>query len=273
MLEIRLNILNDVVDRFVLVEATRTHQGKAKPLYFEENRARYASFADKIIHIVVDTYPEYEGKSTWVLEHHQRNMIMEGLKECKPDDTILISDLDEIPNPEKIKTYKDSGGIKIFRLSVFYYYINCKNSSEGNYKWNGTIMVRYKNLKKPQDYREMSMLLLRVFHKKISHRIYWKIWAFFHFTIKGNWVKFIDNAGWHFSFLGGVQMIIKKLEAFAHSEYNKQEYKDAKSIEDAITSGKDIFGRDFKYKFVPLDESFPKYIRENTEKYSKLIKE
>src|SRR5579859_7699219 len=134
LLEIRLNVLNSVVDKFVLVEATLTHQGKPKPLYYNENKARYSGFHDKIIHVIVDKYPDYEGKSSWVLEHHQRNMIMQGLKECQPDDTILISDLDEIPRPELIKVYEHSKGIKIFRLSVYYYFINCVNSSAGGYK-------------------------------------------------------------------------------------------------------------------------------------------
>jgi beta-1,4-mannosyl-glycoprotein beta-1,4-N-acetylglucosaminyltransferase len=75
ILEIRLNILKNVVDKFVLVEATRTHQGKEKPLYFSENKARYKEFEDKIIHIVIDEYPPYEGKSAWVLERYQRDMI------------------------------------------------------------------------------------------------------------------------------------------------------------------------------------------------------
>jgi beta-1,4-mannosyl-glycoprotein beta-1,4-N-acetylglucosaminyltransferase len=273
LLEIRLNTLNEVVDKFVLVEATLTHQGKPKQLYFSENKSRFKQFEDKIIHIVVDAYPDYKGKSNWVLEHHQRNMIMQGLKGCRADDIILISDLDEIPDPQKIKQYKSSKGTKIFRLEVYYYYLNCRNVSEGNYKWNGTIMVKYDKLEKPQEFREMSMELLRVFHKKWSHRIYWKIWSFFRFAMKGKGIKFIDNGGWHFSFLGGAEMIIKKLEAFAHSEYNKQELKDTKKIEEAILNGKDIFGRDFKYRFVPIDRSFPLYIQENKQKYSSLIKE
>src|SRR3954464_1583382 len=86
LLEIRLNELDPVVDKFVLVEATKTHQGKDKPLYFLENKARYEKFLAKIIHVVVNEYPDYEGKSAWLLEHHQRNMIIEGLKECKSGD-------------------------------------------------------------------------------------------------------------------------------------------------------------------------------------------
>src|SRR4051812_5983866 len=86
LLEIRLNELDPVVDKFVLVEATKTHQGKEKPLYFTMNKSRYEKFLPKIIHVVVDTYPDYEGQSAWLLEHHQRNMIMKGLEGCSPAD-------------------------------------------------------------------------------------------------------------------------------------------------------------------------------------------
>jgi beta-1,4-mannosyl-glycoprotein beta-1,4-N-acetylglucosaminyltransferase len=273
LLEIRLNILNSVVDKFVLVEATLNHQGKPKPLYYNENKERYAMFKDKIIHVIVDKYPDYQGKSSWVLEHHQRNMIMDGLKNCNPNDTILISDLDEIPRPEIVNKYKNSSGIKILRLATYYYYLNCVMISTGTFMWNGTIILHYKDLKEPQYYRELSMTLLGVFHKKMLNRLYWKVQKFRKTTLKGISVKFIDNAGWHFSFLGGVEMIIKKLEAFAHSEYNKEEFKNAKSIEQAIESGKDIFGRGFTHQFVPIDEKFPPYIRENKSKYPKLIRE
>jgi beta-1,4-mannosyl-glycoprotein beta-1,4-N-acetylglucosaminyltransferase len=58
LLEIRLNELNDVVDKFVLVEATKTHQGKDKPLYFEENKKRFSDFSNKMIHIAVSDYPK-----------------------------------------------------------------------------------------------------------------------------------------------------------------------------------------------------------------------
>lgn len=273
LLEIRLNILNDIVDKFVLVEATKTHQGKDKPLYFSENKNRFEKFLPKIIHVVVDEYPDYEGKSTWVLEHHQRNMIAKRLKSCKPNDTILISDLDEIPNSEKIAEWKNKSGIKIFRQKAFYYFLNCINTSNGDsYRWNGTVMLNYSEIQKPQELRELSMTLLSLYHQKLIHRIFWHFWKFFKLDLKGKKIIFVPDGGWHFSFLGGVDAIIKKLEAFAHDEYNKQEFKDAKSIEAAISSGKDIFGRNFSYRFIQVDNSFPKYILENKSKYSHLIK-
>ena len=91
-------------------------------------------------------------------------------------------------------------------------------------------------------------------------------------TMKGMKVRFIENAGWHFSYLGGVERIIKKLESFAHTEYNKEEFKDPKKIEEAISSGRDILGRDFHYKFIAIDDTFPKYLLTNMDKYRHLVR-
>ena len=107
ILEIRLNTLNEVVDKFVLVEAPWTFTGNPKPLYFEENKERFKLFLDKIIHIVADQPPVSptvtERENAWIRESHQRNSINAGLNNAKNNDLIIISDLDEIPNPQIIK--------------------------------------------------------------------------------------------------------------------------------------------------------------------------
>ncbi len=273
LLEIRLNVLNDSVDKFVLVEATKTHHGKDKPLHFLENIARYSKFRDKIIHVVVDRYPDYHGKQTWVLENYQRNMIMNGLKNCNANDVIMISDLDEIPNPEKISKYKSKPGIKIFKQKSFYYFINCINvTNAGRYKWTGTAMVNYSDLTTPQDLRKVVIQMRDYYPERFLHRMRVKLWKFINIDLKGKRLFCVDNGGWHFSYLGGVNSIIKKLEAFAHTEYDKKEFKDTNSIEFAINNGQDIFGRNFSYKFVALDDSFPKFILMNKNNYSHLIK-
>ena len=82
LLEIRLNVLNGCVDKFVLVEMGKTHTGKDKPLVFEQNKERFSIFKDKIIHIIVDDYPELEKSESdgygnkWLLENYQRDAIM-----------------------------------------------------------------------------------------------------------------------------------------------------------------------------------------------------
>ena len=102
LLEIRLNVLNKYVDKFVIIEATRTHSGLEKPLYYLQNKNRYKLFWDKIIHIVVDTFPS-KFNTRWELENYHRNGATEYIQQCSDDDIILLCDVDEIINPECLK--------------------------------------------------------------------------------------------------------------------------------------------------------------------------
>jgi len=81
----------------------------------------------------------------------------------------------------------------------------------------------------------------------------------------------ISNAGWHFSFLGGIKTIKYKIQAFAHQEYNNDYYTDEKKLEKAVKEGKDIFERGYEYKIVPVNNEFPLYIQDNKEKFKELI--
>jgi beta-1,4-mannosyl-glycoprotein beta-1,4-N-acetylglucosaminyltransferase len=276
ILELRLNELSVVVDRFVIVEATLNHQGKPKPLYFEENKERFSKFLPKITHIIVREYPENPAGDAWVYERHQRSCIILGLKDCKPDDVIMVSDVDEIPRPSKIKEASKSGGIRIFRQHMFYYYMNYMNSTDisggkRKYSWMGTVMVDFKDITSIQELRDISIKALSYYHANILIRLYWRRWLKRKIAEKGLRLSFIDDGGWHFSYLGGVDRIIKKLESFAHTEYNKPEYKDPKKIEEAIREGRDIFGRDFSYRVIDIDNTFPRYFLENRDKFSKLV--
>ena len=73
--------------------------------------------------------------------------------------------------------------------------------------------------------------------------------------------EIIANAGWHFTYLGGVEKIIQKLEAFSHSEFNLNEFKDERNILKLIKDGKDLFGRDIEFEIVDEDYKFPKYLK------------
>ena len=89
--------------------------------------------------------------------------------------------------------------------------------------------------------------------------------------MKGLSVRFVEKGGWHFSYLGGVNAIIKKIESFAHNEYNKPEFKNPEKIKQLITSGEDLFGRGFKYQFLNIDANFPEYLQKNKERYKQFI--
>ena len=102
LLDLRLNILNDFVDFFVIVEGNKTWQNNSKKLIFDINK--FKKFKDKIIYIAVEDLPD--GDNPYLRENHQRNCILRGLSKASKDDLIIISDLDEIPNPEALKLFK-----------------------------------------------------------------------------------------------------------------------------------------------------------------------
>ena len=105
LLELRFMELYDTVDYFVLVEANKTHTGKPKNYIFEENKEKFTQYLDKVIHIKIDDMPSYSEQDIWTAENFQRNCIMRGLVDyAKNGDKIIISDIDEIPNTDIIKS-------------------------------------------------------------------------------------------------------------------------------------------------------------------------
>ena len=251
LLDIRLNVLNDVVDHFVLVEATRTFQNRKKPLYFSENQYRFSKFLPKIKHIVVEDMPD--SSDAWLLEYHQRNSIERGLALCEPEDQIMLSDIDEIPDPTKVTYAAKVTGIKAFRQSLYYYYLNNACCELSDLPW--TIMADYSEFKQPQVMRQH---LIAVQASLLGGS-----------TVTD--AHFIEEGGWHFSYLGGTDAILRKLEAFAHLEYSTEVYRDADRIARAVSNGCDLFGRDLHFSRVPLDERFPAYIRTNRLRFEVLI--
>jgi beta-1,4-mannosyl-glycoprotein beta-1,4-N-acetylglucosaminyltransferase len=124
ILEMRLNILSDVVDKFVFVEADRTFSNMKKPLLFEENQTRRSKFLDKIIHIKITDYPEY--KDAWNMEYYQRNKIIDGICCCDLNDIILVSDIDETPNQKAITYYRENKtGIYALIQDLYLNYKRC----------------------------------------------------------------------------------------------------------------------------------------------------
>ena len=117
LLEHRLKYLYDVVDKFVLVEMSRTQRGELKDFFYEKNKERYSNYANKIVHIKItddmigNLHPKLKKDKRgnifdWRYENFQRDGITYGLSECKDDDIVIISDLDEIPNKRIIEEIK-----------------------------------------------------------------------------------------------------------------------------------------------------------------------
>ena len=120
LLDLRLNIMNQYVDYFVIVESNRTWQNNHKDHKF--NLSRFEKFKDKIIYIKVTEMPD--GDNPYVRENYQRNCISKGLINSSDDDLIIISDLDEIPNPNQIKNFNKNMRYAVFKQMHFYYKIN-----------------------------------------------------------------------------------------------------------------------------------------------------
>ena len=264
ILKIRLNVLSPVVDRFVISEATETFSGLKKPLYYEENKALFAEFQDKIIHVVVEDTPE---GGTHERDTFQKNAVTRGLADCTDEDIIIFSDLDEIPNPDKIQEIlRDFQKDKIYHFAqrLFYCYLNMEEVSgsllsyAGEFdgvarkKWIGTKMLSYKLL------REQNLLLgeLRFPERKeIGIRV--------------------EDGGWHFGYMGGhgqkdiKKRVQEKVVSAAHQEYNSRHV--LSNVTDRIKDGKDLFGRNAQFVRCEIDESFPQYIREHQKELDFLI--
>jgi len=254
ILDIRINILNEFVDYFVIVESTSDHQGKQKKLNF--NISAFKKFRDKIIYVVVDDTAEAIKKThMWgesLVEQHQRNSIMKGLKNCNDNDLVILSDVDEIPNLKKLNLFNVKNKYAVFVQKMYNYKLNLLNETEKD--WHGSKICLKKNLKSPQWLRNM----------KIKKYPFWRI-------DKPRNIQIIQDGGWHFAYLQNPENIAKKIKSFSHGEFNKNNFTNESNIEEKIKLQKDIFGRNLSLKKVELDQTFPKYIIENKEKLKNWI--
>ena len=250
VLDLRFNILNEFVDFFVIAESTTDHQGNKKELNFDINKFR--RFEKKIIHIVVDDTLSSIKKShigqNSLVEIHQRNSILKGLKNCHEDDMIIISDVDEIPDLTKLKLFDKKNRYAVFGQKKFDYKLNLLNETEG--EWHGSKICLKKNLKSPQWLRNL----------KFKKYPFWRI-------DKIRDLQIIKNGGWHFSYLQTPDKLLKKIKSFSHGERNKPEFTSEKNIKEKIEMQKNIFDLGFSYKKIEIDGSYPKYILNNREKF------
>ena len=277
LLDLRLNTLNKFVDKFVIVESSYTHSGKDKKLIFDINK--YSKFKDKIHYIVLKDPPagieeansnddEGEVSRKEILnalkrENLQRDTILDGLKDADKNDWVIISDLDEIPNLENLNFSNIKNKIIFFKQKVFYYKLNLELKT---LRWIGSKACRKKDLKSPQWLRN------------IKDKIYskWRLDILFS-EKKYSDIYFIENGGWHFSFVKKPEDIEKKLKSYLHHREYDIDPLGVDKIENLINSKSVIYDHrvdQTQYKFgggqklEKIDTRFlPSYISSNKDKY------
>jgi beta-1,4-mannosyl-glycoprotein beta-1,4-N-acetylglucosaminyltransferase len=238
LLKYRLAVLNRVVDKFVIVEARQTFSGVAKEPSFEKNKKLFAQYSDKIIHILVDLpYKQpnidFASEEQWKNEHFQRNAIQQGLDQIvlEPNDYIIISDADEIPDPNSLQKVKEfEPGFDAVRLEQDYYYYNL--SSKFVDRWYYSVMLKYS-----------FYLTSNMTPQECRHAPKFGIF---------------NKGGWHLSYFGDVSFIQKKIKSFSHQQYNTEPYNTTENIKECIKNTSDLFNRDKKFHSmvkVPISEN------------------
>lgn len=221
LLDLRLRTLKNHIDYFVLAEINITHSGKSKPYYFDEYKHLFSQY--NIIHLKDIAYPQI---NPWIVENAHRNMLQRGYADAMPSDYIIISDLDEIPNPEKIHEGIDCG-INYFGLhqELYCFYVNCKSSQV----WAGSVISKKKYIKSPQDIRNRRCDQLINF----------------------------SNGGWHYTSMGGKDRIRLKFDSFAETDFNIDRYMSDNNLDQCLATGKDLTDRTeecFQKRFITENE-------------------
>tara|TARA_Y100000114_G_C11761448_1_gene329987 strand:- start:3114 stop:3893 length:780 start_codon:yes stop_codon:yes gene_type:complete len=244
-LELRLNILDPCVDKFIITDGNKTFSGNPKESVYLKNKERFSKWEKKIIHNFINI--PYTISDPWAAGAYSRNSIM-NLDIFEDDDLILNSDLDEIPKPEIIEK-KDEWLTHnthfTFQQKRYVYYLNNYETDQ----WFGTRAATYKylkntsveNIREPAEDRSL-----------ITGPIF-------------------NDGGWHFTFFGGEEIIKSKIQSYAHTEFNTPEV--LENISNNIKENKDPLSREgYRYHKVDIDNSFPDYIVKNQHNLSRWIK-
>ena len=280
LFELRLNILDKHVDEFIVCESLFTHAGKKKKLFFDIKK--FENFSKKIKHIVLENEPntlikETENKKGQnILRHnaekrikYQRNEILKTIKNNNPEDWIIYSDSDEIPNLEEINFRNCKEKFIIFNQNIFYYKFNLTLK---NHNWYGSKACRLKDLSSITDLRNIKA-------KKYG---WWRLDTLFKKNKHTN-LKVVNNGGWHFTEIKSAEEILEKHKNDEHHdefELTGIKLDDVKNMiqgryipYDHKADKKELdskWGKNIKVPLVKIDNKFlPKYLIENKDKYYK----
>jgi len=221
LLELRLETLDAVVDRFVLCEAPFTFRGKPKPLAFAQARDRFARWRDRIVPLV---YSQPASSNPWINEWGQRDYLSAGLAGLAGDDLVLIGDCDEIPDPANVARRPSPGRILAHRQRYSAGYVN-RVAPE---PWIGTRAIALRDIAR---YATLSEV-----RKQPREAL-----------------EYVDG-GWHFTSLGGPVTQARKFRSASHAEVDLPYFYDLRKLE--VTFAAETGGRK-----IPIDASFPEPIR------------
>lgn len=246
ILELRLNIMGDHVDRFVIVESDHSYMNKKKPYHIAENWDRFAKWHDKIFYIQSKSVLH---SNPWGNEYYSRTESKRGWFDLTDNDIILNSDLDEIIRPEAIEHIKQTNfNYYGLIMPVSYYklnYVDVMSDKIGYVAWGGAF----------RGFQNFDPIKMRKFK-----------------DFRDNNFIYLHHAGWHFSWMGSTEELNVKLENMAHQEFNNTDHRNRLSnLDHLIFFHIDHLDTRQKYMVVKLDDYFPKYILENKNKYKDWI--
>jgi len=272
MYDVRLNILKDKVDKFIVTESTYSHSGKKKKLNFDISN--YPKFKDKIIHVIIDKepngiVPENNDPSLQRSNSLKRIALsydesLKALKESSDEDLIMLSDNDEIPNLNSKDFATNKKDIVLFRQLFFYFRFNLLYD---RMHWFGTKGCKKKKLK--------SLSWLR--NIKLKKYPFWRLDTLFSETKQIN-LQIIQDGGWHFTNLKTPEEMYEKFMNFGHHDEFRLSGLTIEKIREKIKN-KEMFYDHFAdqsstnkwksdYKLKKYDSSLlPKYLSDNQNKY------
>ena len=282
ILDVRFNILDQFVDKFVICESAYSHSGKKKKFNFDISK--FEKFKHKIIYLKIDHEPKnliYKSSNNQNTKEntkdvrinaikriaYQRNFLKEGIVDASNNDLIFYSDNDEIPKLNDANLDKIQNKLIFFKQKLFYYKFNlfCDR-----YDWHGTKGCKKKDL---IDFEWLRNIKTKKYN-------FYRLDTIFSKT-KYTDVKIINDGGWHFSQLKKIDDIYSKL---TNSE-DHQEFKDTgkkiSDIEDLVNrkvilydhkakSSDFKFGKEFKLETIGLEE-MPDYIKKNKDQFREWI--
>lgn len=243
MLEIRFNLLSPFVDKFVIVEGIETFSGNPKILYWaERDKERFEEWENRVVYGVVVDYQDeeirnqisersaYVDRVSFQRAFYQKESIRKFLQMLSPkdEDVVYYGDVDEIWKPQKL-----TKGVHKLRQLAYSYYLNNRSPED----WRGTIVTTWGHLK--------DKCLNDMRANPIEEDI-------------------LNDAGWHFTNLGGLEAIKRKIASYDHQEANIPFVVDG--LEERLKNNIDFLGRGFRFW---LDESaLPEYIVDNKEYFA-----